>query len=584
MQSSDTSHTTNTTPQVLQGFEDFVRARMQDWRVQGLAVAIVKDGAVIFSQGFGKRDGAQNLEVTPQTLFPIASCTKAFTTATLAILADEGKLDWDTPLRTYLPTFKLYDTVASERLTPRDIVTHRSGLPRHDLAWYHSSATRQELFERLQYLEPTKDIRTLWQYQNLMYMVAGYLVGQISGQSWEEFVQTRIFNPLGMTRSNFSIVETEQHATDYSHPYREIQEKVEEIPFYGAQGAIGPAGAIVSCIDEMSKWVLLHSNNGKFGDKQVISENQIAQLHAPQMIIPESSRYTEMPYSSYALGWFVTPYRGQPMLHHGGNIDGFSSLTSLLPQQNLGIVVLSNMGGTPIPSILTYNIFDRFLSLDAVAWSERFKKDEAEFKAAEQKGKEKTETDRVPDTHPSHALDAYTGDFANSGYGTLSVVLKDGELQATFNGIACPLKHYHYDIFELDIERWQVNMKASFATNVRGDIESITAPFEPTAKDIVFKRVPQKSMSERSFLESFVGKYEVMSMIVTVDLKDDSTLQLTVPGQPTYVLTPYRGTEFQIQGLSGFSVEFKQDESGSVVEAILTQLNTTFTAKKLTTE
>ena len=272
------------------------------------------------------------------------------------------------------------------------------------------------------------------------------------------------------------------------------------------------------------------------------------------------------------------------MLHHGGNIDGFSSLTSLLPQQNIGIVVLSNMGGTPIPSILTYNIFDRFLSLDTIAWSERFKKDEAEFKAAEQKGKEKTETDRVPDTHPSHALDAYTGDFANAGYGTLSVVLKDGELQATFNSIVCLLKHYHYDIFELDIERWETIMKVSFATNIRGDIESIMAPFEPTAKDIVFKRVPQKSMSERSFLEPFVGKYELMSMRMTVDFKDDSTLQLTVPGQPTYVLTPYKGTEFQIQGLSGFSVEFQRDASGSVVEAILTQLNTTFTAKKLTTE
>ncbi len=584
MQSSDTSHTTTTTQQALQGFDDFVHTTMQDWKVQGLAVAIVKDGEVIFSQGFGKRDVAQNLDVTPQTLFPIASCTKAFTTTALAMLADEGKLDWDTPLRAYLPAFKLYDTVAAERLTPRDIVTHRSGLPRHDLAWYNSSASRQELFERLQYLEPTKDFRTLWQYQNLMYMVAGYLVGQISGQSWEEFVQTRIFDRLGMTRSNFSIVETAQHATDFSHPYKEVKDNVQEIPFYGAQGAIGPAGAIVSCIDEMSKWVLLHSNKGKFGDMQVISENQLAQLHAPQMIIPESSKYTEMPYSSYALGWFVTPYRGQPMLHHGGNIDGFSALASLLPQENVGIIVLTNMGGTPVPSILTYNIFDRLLNLDVVAWSERFKKDEAEFKAGEQKGKEKTEADRVPNTQPTHALDAYTGDFEHHGYGILSVVLKEGQLQATFNGIVCPLKHYHYDIFELTIESWDITMKVSFSTNIRGDIEGITAPFETTAKDITFKRMPQKSMREKSFLEQFVGIYEVLSMNITVALKNDDTLQLTVPGQPDYVLTPYKGTEFHMQGLSGFSIEFKSDASSTVVEAILTQPNGSFTAKKLTTE
>src|SRR5947209_2156500 len=142
----------------LHGFDEFVRDIMRDWKVPGLAIAVIKDGEVIFSQGFGKRDVEAGLEVTTQTLFPIASCTKAFTTTAMAILADEGKLDWDTPVKRYLPTFKLYDLFASEHMTPRDLVTHRSGLPRHDLMWYNSSATRQELFDRLQYLEPSKDL------------------------------------------------------------------------------------------------------------------------------------------------------------------------------------------------------------------------------------------------------------------------------------------------------------------------------------------------------------------------------------------------------------------------------------------
>ncbi len=575
MQSADISQNT-----ALQGFDDFVRTIMQAWNVQGLAIAIVKGDEVIFSQGFGKRDVAQSLDVTPQTLFPIASCTKAFTTTSMAMLADEGKLDWDTPVRTYLPTFKLYDIVATERLTPRDIVTHRSGLPRHDLMWYNSSASRQELFDRLQYLEPTKDIRTLWQYQNLMYMVAGYLVGQVSGRSWEEFVQQRIFNPLHMATSNFSIVTTAESASNFSHPYREVSGEVKEIPFYGAQGAIGPAGAIVSSVTEMSQWLLLHANKGKFGDTQLVSENSIAQLHAPQMIIPETSKYAEMPYSSYALGWFVSPYRGQPMLHHGGNIDGFSSLTSLLPRENVGVVVLTNMGGTPVPSILTYNIFDRLLNLDIVAWSERSKADEAVIKEAEQKGKEKTEADRIPNAPPSHTLDAYTGNFEHPGYGVLSIELQNDSLQGTFNGIVCPLKHYHYDIFELVIESWDLSLKISFTTNVRGDIESVTAPLEVTAKDIVFKRVASKAMREKSFLEQFVGIYTVMNMDITVALKDNNMLQMTVPAQPEYTLVPYKGTEFGIQGLSGFSVEFKRDESNRVVEAVLTQPNGVFTAKK----
>ena len=578
MQSTDTSHTSQNT--VLQGFDDFVHTTMQSWNVQGLAVAVVKNGEVIFVQGFGKRNVAQNLDVTPQTLFPIASCTKAFTTTAMAMLVDEGKLDWDTPVRTYLPTFKLFDTVASERLTPRDIVTHRSGLPRHDLMWYNSSASRQELFDRLQYLEPTKDIRTLWQYQNLMYMVAGYLVAQVSRQSWEEFVQKRIFDALSMSTSNFSIVTTAQQAPDFSHPYKEVSGEVKEISFYGAQGAIAPAGGIVSSVAEMSKWVLLHANRGKFGDTQLVSESQVAQLHAPQMVIPETSKYAEMPYSSYALGWFVSPYRGQPMLHHGGNIDGFSSLTSLLPRENVGIVVLTNMGGTPVPGILTYNIFDRFLNLDAVSWSERFKVDEAVLKEAEQKGKEKTEADRVLNASPSHPLDAYAGDFEHPGYGVLSIEVQNNSLQATFNGIVCPLKHYHYDIFELVIESWDIALKVSFATNVRGDIESVTVPFEATAKDIVFKRTPSKAMSEKSFLDQFAGIYTVMNMDITVALKDNNVLQMTVPGQPEYTLVPYKNTEFHIQGLSGFSVEFKRDASHAVVEAVLTQPYGVFTAKK----
>ncbi len=324
----------------LAGFDEFVRQTMQDWKIQGLAVAVVQDGRVIFSQGFGQRDAAHALPVTEQTLFPIASCTKAFTTAALGILADQGKLDWNAPVRTYLPAFKLYDAFATERMTARDLVTHCSGLPRHDLMWYNSTAAREDLFERLRYLEPTKDFRSFWQYQNLMYMAAGHLVSQIAGQSWEEFVRQAIFDRLDMVNSNFDISETAQKAADFSHAYKEENDEVKEIPFYAAQGAVAPAGAIVSNIDEMSRWVMMHMNKGKYNDVQIVSENQIALLHSPQMIIPERSQFAETPYASYAFGWCVQPYRGHPMIHHSGGIDGFSSFTSLFPGDNFGMVVL----------------------------------------------------------------------------------------------------------------------------------------------------------------------------------------------------------------------------------------------------
>src|SRR5581483_5464467 len=508
MQETDTSEAMAR----LQGFDDFVQQIMQNWKVQGLAVAIIKDGEVIFSQGFGKRDVAKDLDVTPQTLFPIASCTKAFTTGALAVLADAGKLDWDTPLRVYMPEFKLRDLFASERMTPRDLVSHRSGLPRHDMSWYNANVTRQELFERLQYLEPTKDFRSLWQYQNLMYMAAGYLIERITGQTWEGFVSQHLFAHLEMTASNFSITETAEHADDFSHPYREKDDKVEEMPFYGAQGAIGPAGAIVSNVDEMGRWVLMHLRDGKYNDKQVLSASQVTLLHSPQMIIPETGKFAEIPYSSYALGWFVTPYRGHPMIQHGGNIDGFSSLTSLFPHENIGMVVLTNMDSSPVPGILTYHVFERLAGLDTIDWSARYKKDWAEIKEAEKKGKEKSETDRVANTHPSHELDAYVGDYEHPGYGVIAITREGDGLQASFNNITAALKHYHYDIFDLQIERFDLDLKVSFLTNFKGDIDTLVAPLEVTARDIVFKRVASKEMTERSFLEQFVGAYELMGV------------------------------------------------------------------------
>jgi CubicO group peptidase (beta-lactamase class C family) len=565
----------------LAGFDEFVRKIMQDWKVQGCAVAIIQDGEIRLSQGFGLRNVAEGLEVTPETLFPIASCTKAFTTTSMALLADEGKLDWDTPVKTYLPSFKMFDSFATERLTPRDLVTHRSGLPRHDLMWYNSSHTRKELFERLRYLEPSKDLRTLWQYQNLMYMTAGCLVGELSGQTWEEFVQQRIFNPLGMTRSLFSIDEAKA-VPNCSRPYLERKNEVKEIDFYAAQGAVAPAGAIVSSIDDMSKWVMLHANKGKISEVQLVSEGQMMQMHAPQMVMPETMKYAELTNSTYGMGWFIHSYRGSPLVEHGGDIDGFSSLVTLLPQQNAGIVVLSNMNGSPVPALLTYNICDRLLGLEDVSWNERFRKEYNELKAAEERGKEKSETDRVQGTVPSHPLEAYTGDFEHPGYGTISIEMDGDQLKTVYNAMEFPLKHYHYDLFEAHIERFDVTMKISFSMNNKGDIETLRAPMEPMVSDIVFKRVPSKKMTEKRFLEQFTGIYEVVGMLLTVALKGEKALIVSLPGQPEQELVPYRGMEFHVKGLSGFGVAFKSDEAGNITEALLIQPNGAFTAKKQT--
>lgn len=563
----------------LQSFADFVEEVRQDWKVQGLAIAVVRDGEVIFSRGFGKRNVAEDLAVTPRTLFPIASCTKAFTTAALALLVDEGRLDWNTPVRQYLPDFKLYDSLATERMTPRDLVTHRSGLPRHDLVWYHSPESRAEIFARLQYLEPTTDFRMFWQYQNMMYMVAGYLIERITGQSWESFVQERLFDRLDMKFSDFSAQEAEKRGAEVAHPYQEIKDEVREQPFYEAWG-IGPAGSIVSCVEDMSKWLLLHLNEGVCNGEQLLSAGQIAQLHAPQMVRPETSKYPELPYASYAHGWSVRPYRGYPVVQHGGNIDGFSSLTSLFPREKIGMVVLTNMGGSYAPDILTYNLFERLLGLEETPWSARFKQEQAEIKEAERRGVAKGAEDRVHGTHPSHALEAYTGEYEHPGYGVVSVNLHDDQLQATYHTMSGTLQHYHYDIFDLFIEHLEMHMKISFTTNVKGDIETLSVPLETSAQDIIFRRMPASELREKSFLQQFVGKYEVLNMDMLVALKGEHALLLSVFGQPEHELEPYKGHEFHIKGMSNFSLEFQRDDSGVVTQALLTMPEGTFLAKR----
>ena len=564
----------------LKGFPEFINKTIEEWKVPGLTICIVKGGKVIFSEGFGFRDVKKSLKVTPQTLFAIGSCSKAFTAATMGILVDEGKLDWDKPVREYLPSFKLKDPFAAERMTPRDLVCHRSGLPRHDLMWYNSSAGRKEIFDRLQYLEPSKDFRTVFQYQNLMFMTAGYMVGQIMRTTWEEFVQERIFDPLGMNDSNFSVQDSKK-VLDFALPYVERKDKVVEIPFRNID-TVGPAGSINSNVTDMAKWLLLNLNKGKHGEKQIISEASLTQIHSPQMLNSQSIRYDELFYSSYGMGWGITAYRGHLMLTHGGGIDGFTALVSLMPRDNIGLVILTNRGGNPVTSIVAYNAYDHLLGLDHVDWNNRIKERQDKAKAEAEKAKKEKDKDRKLNTKPSHPYEDYTGDFEHPGYGIITISKKAGEpLKAVYNSIEFTMKHYHYDVFEFHNDLFvDTPMKVSYYTDVKGNIQSLAIKLEQAVKEIVFTRMPPKKMKEKSFLEKFVGGYELEGMTVTIRLKGKDTLFLSVPGQPEYELVPYKGTEFNLRNLSGFSIEFILDKSGAVIEAKVNQPNGVFTAKK----
>ncbi len=475
------------------GFDEFVTEAMKEWKVPGLAISIVKDGEVIYSQGYGYRDKEKKLKVTPETLFAIGSCSKAFTAASMGILVDEEKLEWNKPARKYLPSFKLKDAFISERVTVLDLVCHRSGLPRHEFMWYGSTATREELFNRLQYLELSRDIRASFQYNNLMFMTAGYMVGKIAGTTWEDFVKERIFTPLDMKNSNFSVEDSEK-APDFSFPYWKKDEDVLKIPFRNID-TIGPAGSINSNVTDMANWLLLNLNKGKFGEKQIISEVSLKEIHSPQFIMSRNLQ-EDLFYSMYGLGWVITAYRGHLLLTHGGGIDGFLAHVSFMPEENIGIVMLTNLSPHPLTRIIPFNIYDRLLGLDQIPWIERVHEQEKKAEEEAEKAQKKKDEDRVLNTTPSHPPEALVGEYENPGYGVFSVV-KDGDgLKAKYNSFEFPLNHYHYNIFEFEYEMFDMTMKVSFHVDKKGNIGTLAVQMEPTVDDIVFHRIPEKDSKE----------------------------------------------------------------------------------------
>jgi CubicO group peptidase (beta-lactamase class C family) len=556
--------------QKLDGFDEFAKLELRDWKCDGFAIAVIQDGKVILSKGYGLRDVKKNLPVTEKTLFAIGSSTKSFTVTAMGTLVDQGKLDWDKPVREYLPDFKMYDPFATERMTPRDLVTHRSGLPRHDLMWYNSPFSRQELFEKLRYLEPNKDFRTTFQYQNLMFMTAGYLAGHVAGSTWEQLVRKAVFEPLGMKSSNFSVTDS-QKSTDYSLGYQVVNDIVVDMPFRNID-AIGPAGSINSNIEDMTKYVMMHMAKGK----GVVSATNEMQMMIPQMAIATPSPDKELGDLAYGMGFFVTSYRGHKFVHHGGNIDGFSALVAFLPDDKLGLVILTNQNGSPLPAVVAYNVWDRMLGMDQIDWTARVKQQRAMTKASQDEAKQKGYTIQRTGTRPSHELGEYAGEYEHPGYGIVKIEQAGGALKLDYHGMGGVLTHFHYDVFEVPKDEANPfsEEKVQFHTNLAGEIDALGIPFESTLKDITFVKLGDRSMTQKTFLQPLTGEFLRGPITAVVALKGDAALTLTMPGLPVYNLVPVHGTKFTIKELNGYSVEFKGDD------LVFYQPQGTFSAKR----
>jgi len=566
----------------LQGLDDLAAGAMKQWKVPGVAIAVVQDGKVVYAKGYGYRDLEQKLPVTTATLFPIGSITKSFTALTFAILKNEGKVDWDQPVRGYLPEFQMHDPVATEQATPRDLFSHRTGLPRHDLVWYSSDFSREDLVSRLHDLKPNKGFRSAYQYNNLTIATMGYLEGKLTGLGWEGAIREKIFTPLGMSHSDLSVSEIEK-TDDHALPYELKKEVVTKIPYHNID-AIGPAGSINSNVDDMSHYLIFQLGDGKYEGKQVVAENDLREMHSPQTAIPDPPPAFSMPglgHFSYGLAWVATSYRGHNLVWHNGGIDGFYALLSMLPDDHMGVVVLTNLPNGQTPEVLAYNVYDRLLGLDPMPWFDRFKDLEAKGKKEEEVGKKNKPTDRKTGTHPSHSLADYAGEYQNAGYGSIKVAIKGDALELSLNKLGpYPLEHYHYDTFQVPEENdsFAAGEKFQFEMNKKGDIDRLAAAFEPSVgEDIVFTRAPERI--SKDVLQKLAGDYVLNEQTITFVVVGD-VLRLTVPAQPVYELIPRKALSFDLKSMPGFSVDFQMDTSGKVTEAVFNQPNGVYHAKR----
>lgn len=474
-----------------------------------VAIGVIKNGKVVFSGGFGRRDCEAGLGADGETMYQIGSCSKAFTAALVAILVDQGKLEWDKPIRHYVPDVTLYDPFTSKECTLRDLLSHRSGLPRHEYSWYGTDFTRAQLVSNMKYFEPSQPFRTKMQYCNYGYVLAGHIVEQVTGRSWEENLQELIFDPLGMDRTNCYIDDIEgdvNHGVPYDRPTGGdgVTGQV-KIPFYktpcedkskGIGASFAAAGSINSTADDMLKWVQMHLSSGKVGERQIISAAGVQEMHKPQMLRdnPLDMPNSETAFMSYGLGWFTELYRGKKLVHHGGNVNGFSAFTGFIPELELGVVAYANMNGSMLGYALAREIFDHYLGVEGGNWVQRYYDFEKENAASLPQLIKHFTGEQVTGTAISHPLAAYAGTYRRDGYTDMVIWVENGELQMDFIGAVNTLNHFHYDTFVTTgiVGELPPGMPLRFLTaEVGGSIDRISMPLvtEAGGAPIVFKKI-----------------------------------------------------------------------------------------------
>ncbi|HPZ10625.1 MAG TPA: serine hydrolase [Candidatus Eremiobacteraeota bacterium] len=471
---------------ILSDFETYAKTGMTDWQVPGMAIVIVKGDEIIYKKTFGIKEEGKTDPVTEETLFQIGSTSKAFTAALVAMMVDEGKVKWNDKVINYLPDFRMYDPWVTREFTITDLMAQRSGMPSYaadPLPFF--GYDREYIIHNIRNIKPVGSFRSDFAYQNNLWLVAAKLVEKLSGKSWEENIEERIFNPLGMNNSSTDIksyIEGKNVALIHTKKNGKVTALPMDWPFIHWTYIYGPAGGINSDITDMAKWLTMQLNNGTFQSKSIISKENMVFMHSPKTVTPP---VVNEPFQYYCQGWVYRENTPCDIVWHNGGTSGFKTMIAIVPEAKIGIVVLSNLAGTELPEALAYRFFDMYFEKPARDWS-------GEYLAGEKK-QEVPETLPVVPKNPSPPIELknYTGTYSNDIYGEITVSQKDKGLIITIGPekINLFLKHWDRDIFIFSIPGDTSESFVTFQTDYTSKVTGLIIDMLNNNGYGVFKRV-----------------------------------------------------------------------------------------------
>ncbi|MDZ4799161.1 MAG: serine hydrolase [Bryobacteraceae bacterium] len=478
----------------------WVARAMKEFDVPGVALAVIKDGKPVLVRGYGVRKLGDSAAVDANTLFGIASNSKAFTATALAILVDEGKISWDDPVQKHLPTFATWDPWVSREVTIRDLLCHRIGLGLGAgdlLFWPDTDVTREQVVSATRWIRPTTSFRSKYAYNNLAFVVAGEVVRAVSGKPWDQFVRERIFTPVGMSGSQITTLgfrPGDNVAAPHSRGWR-LEGALTPIPATKDDTWAAAAGVKSNLLD-LTKWVSAHLNQGKVDGKQVWSEKAEYEMQSPQTIInipregPAALRPLRANFSAYGLGFSLRDYKGRKIVSHGGALTGMLTTIYMIPQENLGIVVLTNQEEGGLMSSVVWHIVDHYLDQPSTDWIGAFKTSRTEMLKRANDAEKKLDVGRAKASKPSLPLSGFAGTWSDAWYGKATLAV---------DGSRLVLRMARTPAMVADLEQWQHNtFRAVFRDKTVPDA-FVTFGLDAKGKPVEMKMEAVSSLADFSF-------------------------------------------------------------------------------------